>query len=57
MTLWRWKRDRGLGFPPPSVVNNIEYNDLNLVDDWLIARRVDHAKQREDATTNPGEVA
>jgi hypothetical protein len=46
MTTWRWKRNPKLKFPPPSVVNDIEYNDLNLVDDWLIARRVERAVDR-----------
>ena len=29
-----------LNFPPPSIINRIEYNDLNLVDAWLRARAV-----------------
>jgi hypothetical protein len=49
MTLWRWKRDPDLEFPQPSVVNKIEYTDLNLVDEWLITRRVDRAKGDEVA--------
>lgn len=40
MTLWRWKRDSRLNFPPPSIIRGIEYNDLNLVDAWLRARAV-----------------
>jgi hypothetical protein len=35
MSLWRWKRDPKLKFPPAAVINGIEYNDLNLVDDWM----------------------
>jgi hypothetical protein len=35
MTLWRWKRDPKLGFPAAAVVNNIEYNNLNKIDDWM----------------------
>jgi hypothetical protein len=49
MTRWRWQRDSDLGFPQPSVINKIEYTDLNLVDDWLIARRIDRAKQHAEA--------
>jgi hypothetical protein len=38
MTLWRWKRDPSLGFPPASLINNREWNDLDQVDDWMAAR-------------------
>jgi hypothetical protein len=48
MTVWRWKRDPALRFPQPTVVNDIEYTDLNCVDDWLIERRVDRSKQHEE---------
>jgi hypothetical protein len=42
MTLWRWKRMPD--FPPSSVLNSIEYNDLDAFDAWMatyIARRED----------------
>jgi len=35
MGLWRWKHDPKLNFPAAAVVNDIEYNDLNAVDDWM----------------------
>jgi hypothetical protein len=40
MTLWRWKHDPALGFPPASLINNVEWNDLDLVDDWMAERAV-----------------
>jgi predicted site-specific integrase-resolvase len=38
MTIWRWKRDGRLKFPLSSVINGIEYNDLDQIDEWLKAR-------------------
>ena len=38
MTIWRWRRDPKLNFPPPAVINNIEYTDLNVVDEWMRSR-------------------
>ncbi len=49
MSLWRWKRDPKLAFPPATVVNDIEYNDLDAVDDWMRSRVVDHTLKREVA--------
>jgi hypothetical protein len=40
MTLWRWKRDPKLNFPAASLINNVEWNDLDAVDDWMAARAV-----------------
>jgi hypothetical protein len=40
MTLWRWKHDPHLGFPPASLINGVEWNDLDAVDDWMAARAV-----------------
>jgi hypothetical protein len=40
MTVWRWKRDPRLNFPPSSVINHIEYNDLDQIDEWLKARAI-----------------
>jgi hypothetical protein len=40
MTVWRWKRDARLKFPLSSVINGIEYNDLDQIDEWLKARAV-----------------
>ena len=57
MTLWRWKRDPELNFPQPSVVNDIDYTDLNLVDEWLITRRVDRARQQDEVAAECEEVA
>jgi hypothetical protein len=38
MTVWRWKRNPTLGFPPAAVINDIEFNDLDKVDAWMEAR-------------------
>jgi hypothetical protein len=46
MTLWRWKRNPALNTPPSSVINNIEYNDLDGWDDWMRNRAVDRTKKR-----------
>jgi len=40
MTLWRWKRDPALDFPKATVVNKIEYNDVDAVDRWMRQRVV-----------------
>jgi hypothetical protein len=40
MTVWRWKRGPRLKFPLSSVINNIEYNDLDQIDEWLKARAI-----------------
>lgn len=47
MTIWRWQRDAELGFPPAAPINNIDFTDLNQVDDWLLTRRVDRTTQHE----------
>jgi predicted DNA-binding transcriptional regulator AlpA len=39
MTLWRWLRDKELGFPKPRVINRMRYwNDSELTE-WEHARR------------------
>jgi predicted DNA-binding transcriptional regulator AlpA len=40
MTIWRWKRDPALNFPSPSVVNDIEYTNVDHVDKWMRQRIV-----------------
>jgi hypothetical protein len=37
MTLWRFKNEKSFQFPPASVINNIEFNDLDKVDAWMEA--------------------
>jgi len=49
MCIWRWQRDSSLHFPSPSRINNIDYTDLNLVDEWMRSRvisRVDKTKKK-----------
>jgi predicted DNA-binding transcriptional regulator AlpA len=41
MTLWRFKNDAAFKFPPASVINNIEFNDLDKIDAWMES----HAEQ------------
>jgi hypothetical protein len=43
MCIWRWQRDPSLNFPQGSRINNIDYTDLNLVDEWMRARVVNRA--------------
>jgi hypothetical protein len=38
MTLWRWKHDPDLNFPDASVVNNVEFNNVDRVDEWMGTR-------------------
>lgn len=45
MSIWRWRRNDELGFPRPSVINDIEYTDLDEVDAWMKARVVNRAKE------------
>jgi hypothetical protein len=40
MCLWRWKRDPKLDFPAATVVNGIEYNDIDRIDEWMRSRLV-----------------
>ena len=54
MCLWRWKRDPELQFPPAAEINGIEYNDLNLIDEWLRKRAVDRTLRREVRAANRG---
>ncbi len=35
MTLWRFKTEQSFKFPPASVINNLEFNDLEQVDAWM----------------------
>lgn len=48
MSLWRWKRDPALNFPAATVINGIEYNDIQVVDQWMKERVVKNlgGKQR-----------
>ena len=43
MTIWRWRRDPKVGFPAATVINGIEYSDLDLIDRWMRDRVVDRA--------------
>jgi hypothetical protein len=40
MCLYRWKRDPKLDFPAATVVNGIEYNDIDAVNGWMKKRVV-----------------
>jgi len=47
MGLYRWKRDPALGTPPASIINGIEYNDVEAWDAWLRDRAVSMIKTRK----------
>jgi len=38
MTITRWKKDPKLNFPKPRVINNREYHNLPLADEWMAAQ-------------------
>jgi predicted DNA-binding transcriptional regulator AlpA len=39
VTLWRWRHDKGLGFPQPLKINDRLYFPRAQVLEWLEARR------------------
>jgi hypothetical protein len=45
MTLWRWKHDPKLGFPPAAVINEIKHNNLDAIDAWMNSRIVDRTAE------------
>jgi hypothetical protein len=49
MTIWNWRRNPKLVFPQPTVINSIEYTDLNAVDAWMRDHVVNRVKKLEDA--------
>ena len=54
MTLWRWKRDASLNFPAATVINGVEYNDIDAVNDWMRQRVVKrYGGKRGDCTSKP----
>jgi hypothetical protein len=46
MTLWRWKRDADLKFPTASTIRNVEYNDLDQIDEWMRSQAVRRLEAR-----------
>jgi hypothetical protein len=52
MTLWRWKRNPELRFPPARVINQIEHNDRLAFDRWMKRRPT-----RQSAAENLKELA
>jgi hypothetical protein len=48
MCLWRWKKDPALNFPAPSVVNDIEYTNVDHVDKWMRQRIVKKLARSEE---------
>lgn len=47
MTLRRWKGDPEKNTPPPMVINDIEYNDVEAWDAWWKDRTVTRAQRAE----------
>ena len=45
MSIWRWRRKPELYFPQASVINNINYTDLDAVDEWMRERVVNRAER------------
>ena len=39
MTLWRWLRDKELGFPKPCRINRVRYRNDSELTEWERARR------------------
>jgi predicted DNA-binding transcriptional regulator AlpA len=35
MSLWRWQRDKSLGFPQPTVIRGTSFTAVNEVDAWM----------------------
>jgi predicted DNA-binding transcriptional regulator AlpA len=38
MTIWRWLRNKALGFPAPTVINKRRYWDLSRLQAWEASR-------------------
>jgi predicted DNA-binding transcriptional regulator AlpA len=38
MTLWRWLKDKKLGFPPPTKIRSRKYWNRADVDAWMTKR-------------------
>jgi hypothetical protein len=61
MTLWRWKNDPKLGFPPAAVINGIEHNNLDAFDKWMWSRAVHrnngHEAQAAESSAAPTTAA
>jgi hypothetical protein len=47
MTLWRWKRDPDLDFPDATEINGIEFNDVDVIDEWMRTRLVAKNKTKK----------
>ena len=47
MTLRRWKGDPEKNTPPPMVINDIEYNDVEAWDAWWKAQTVTRIQRAE----------
>jgi hypothetical protein len=56
MTLWRWKRNPALNFPPAYLIGNIEHNDRLAFDRWMRKRptRQSIVENLEEATAALG---
>jgi hypothetical protein len=52
MTVWRWKHDPKLKFPPGRFVNGIEYNNRNKADAWMRAQPVRRGRPSKAHNTN-----
>jgi hypothetical protein len=57
MCLWRWKHDESLNVPPASIINGIEYNDIQLWDKWFADRALNMTREERKLKTPPRKVA
>jgi hypothetical protein len=52
MTVWRWKHDQKLKFPPGRLVNGIEYNDRDKADAWMRSQPIRRGRPPKVQNTN-----
>jgi hypothetical protein len=52
MTVWRWKQNDKLKFPPARLINGIEYNNFKSVDAWMRKRPVRRGRPSKAQNTN-----
>jgi hypothetical protein len=49
MTLWRWDRDRELGFPPAVKIRSRKFRSRRLLEDWkerMVAEAIQQRRPR-----------
>jgi hypothetical protein len=46
MCLWRWKNSPKVKFPRGTIINGREYNDLDVVDDFMRAGTINRIDEK-----------